>query len=395
MADPEGGPGRGTNVTSAMNTNVANGALLVVSLTLALLIGETGLRLTGYRPGNPLERIINHYDAYLGYRMVPGMHELIPGPGGVYAVDTLSLGFDDGIGFRDDGITPPVDSVFIGDSFVWGYGVELADSISERYEALTGKDAANLGLTSWTSPTQYARVFAKYAVPLNPHFVFMEALVENDFGDGPNFAAWQASGTAKSYPEWMTDRVMHYDPDSWSYRVRRFLYDHSALARFISDRVQFGIRTPDPAGESSVEHVISGGLDLWLDKHEISALPAVPEQVGFFRAALADSRATAARHGIELIVFIVPTKEMVYQDLFAEPALRIAIDWRYESLKQLLDEMDIAHVDLLPALRAAAIEGPQLYFGRDTHWTAAGHGVAAHVLQDYLATHCAQGRCTP
>ena len=98
-----------------MNTNVANGALLVVSLTLALLIGETGLRLTGYRPGNPLERIINHYDAYLGYRMVPGMHELIPGPGGVYAVDTLSLGFDDGIGFRDDGITPPVDSVFIGD----------------------------------------------------------------------------------------------------------------------------------------------------------------------------------------------------------------------------------------------------------------------------------------
>lgn len=382
-----------------MKTFLANAALLVVSLALALAAGEGALRLTGYQPGNPLERIINHRDDFLGYRMVPGTHESVPGPGGVYAADIVALGFPDGIGFRDDGITPPVDSVFIGDSFVWGFGVELADSVSERYEALTGRDAVNLGMTSWTSPTQYERILERYALPLKPRVVFMEALVENDFGDGPNFAAWQSSGTEKSYPEWMTDRVMHYEPDAWTYRARRFLYDHSALARLASDRVQFGLSNPDPAAERGVEHVTAGGLDLYLDAGEIAPPPAVPEQVAVFRTALRDARAAAARAGVGLVVFIVPTKELVYQDRFTDPALRAAVDWRYQALRELLDETGIAHVDLLPALRSAAADGPQLYFARDTHWTAAGHDVAARALRDWYAARCpagaAPGPCPP
>ena len=368
-----------------MKTVLANVALLVASLVLALLVGEAGLRLTGYQPGNPLERLINHRDDFLGYRMIPGMHETIPGPGGIYTVDTVDLGFDDGIGFRDDGIARPVDSVFIGDSFVWGYGVELADSLSERFEALTGRDAVNLGMTSWTSPTQYARVLGKYGVPLKPRYVFMEALIDNDFGDLPNFAAWELARTGKSYPEWMTDRVMHYEPDAWSYRIRRFLYDHSALGRLVSDRVQFGLREPDLPGESSVVHVTADGLDLYLDKRQFPASGPDPEQISLFRRALLASQETAARNGIELVVFVIPTKEMVYQDRFPDPAERAKVDWRYTVIRQLLDETGIAYVDLLPPLRAAAAEGQQLYFARDTHWTARGHDLAARELQAFVA----------
>lgn len=379
-----------------MKSYVANASLSVASLVVALVACEVGLRLTGYLPGNSLERLINHPDPYLGYRMVPGMHETIPGPGGVYTADTISIGSGDGVGFRDDGVTSPVDSVFIGDSFVWGYGVELADSISERYETLTGRDAVNLGMTSWTSPMQYARILGKYGIALQPRYAFMEALVENDFGDGPNFVAWLGSGTSKSYPEWMTDRVMHYDPDTWNYRIRRFLYDQSALGRFVSDRVQFSSGEADQPGASGVEHVTAVGLDLYLDAHELPAPSTAPDaaQVTMFRAALVESRETAARHGIQLVVFIVPTKEMVYQDRFSAPALRAVVDWRYTALLQMLDELGIAHVDLLPPLRAAATQGPQLYFAHDTHWTAAGHDVAAHVLRDYVAAHCGGGACS-
>lgn len=369
-----------------MKTILVNATLSVVSVLVALLIGEAGLRLTGYLPGNPLERLINHYDADLGYRMIPGMHETIPGPGGVYVADTVSLGFDDGIGFRDDGITLPVHSVFIGDSFVWGYGVNLADSISERFEAITGKDAVNLGMTSWTSPTQYARILAKYGTRLQPRYAFMEALVDNDFGDGPNFSDWEASDTRKSYPEWMTDRVMHYSPDTLNYKIRRFLYDHSALGRFLSDRIQFGIKGPETSAESSLVHVTADGLDLYLNPRELPSASEKPDlrQIALFRLALLQSRDTAAAHGIRLVVFIVPTKEMVYQDRFPDPALRSAADWRYEALLQLLAETGIDHVDLLPLFRAAATHGEALYFSRDTHWTSRGHDLAARALAKFV-----------
>lgn len=370
-----------------MKAALLNLALTLVSLLVGLAICEAGLRVAGFRPGNPFERLINHYDEYLGYHLVPGMHESIPGPDGVYAADIVSLGFDDGVGFRDDGITPPVDSVFIGDSFVWGFGVELPDSVSERYERLTGGDAVNLGMTSWTSPTQYARILAKYGVKLRPKTVFMEALVENDFGDSPNFAAWEASGTAKSYPEWTTDRVMGYQPDSFSYTLRRFLYDHSALARLISDRVHFGFKDPTGTTGNDVLHVIAGGLDLDLDKRELPAPGEMQDggQIAMFRTALEYSKETAEKNGIRLVVFIIPTKEMVYQDRFAYPALRAAVDWRYAALLQLLAQTGIEHVDLLPPLRQVAATGKQLYFAHDTHWNALGHDVAARALAAFMA----------
>ena len=381
-----------------MKTIVANTVLVVVSLLVGLLVVEAGLRATGFKPGNPMERLINHPDTYLGYRMLPGMRETIPGPDGIYTAAIISLDFPDDAGFRDDGINgSPVDSVFIGDSFVWGFGVELADSISERYEQLTGKDAVNLGMTSWTSPTQYARLLDRYGVLLRPKTVFVEALIENDFGDLPNFAAWEASGTAKSYPEWMTDRNMGYKPDTVSYKVRRFLYDHSALGRFVSDRVQFGIKEPARPAEDNIFHVTADGLDLYLDRRN---LPSPGEradaaQIALFRVALEDMRQTAASNGIRLVVFIVPTKEMVYQDRFPDPAMRAAVDWRYEAIRQLVDEEQIAHVDMLPPFRAAAAQGEQLYFAQDTHWTPLGHELAARLLHDYQTANCPQGGCAP
>jgi len=377
---------------------VANLLLALASLVIALLAGEAGLRIAGFEPGNPLERIINHRDGFLGYRMVPGMRESIPGPGGIYVAETVDLGFPDGIGFRDDGITPPVDSVFIGDSYVWGYGVELADSLSERYEALSGGDAVNLGMTSWTSPIQYARILDRYGVPLKPRYAFVEALVQNDFGDLPNFLAWEASGSPKSYPEWTTDRVMRYEPDALSYKLRRFFYDHSALGRLLSDRIQFGLNNPDSPPGGAIARVTADGLDLHLNRAEFpdARAGADPEQVRLFRQALVTMRDTAARAGIRLVVVVLPTKELVYQNRFPDAASRAARDWRYDVLLELLRETGIPHLDLLPVLRAAAADGaPQLYFAEDTHWNARGHDVAARALDDFVRTRCATGGCGP
>lgn len=366
---------------TAVRAWLVNATVAAVSVLVALLLAEGALRVTGFSPGNPLARLINHRDAWLGYRMVPGMRESIQGPGGLYTAETVSLGFPDGIGFRDDGIQPPVDSVFIGDSFVWGYGVELADTVSERYERLVGRDAVNLGMTSWTSPTQYERILSRYGAPLRPKIAFVEALVENDFGDLGNFADWSVSGTEKSYPEWMTDRVMQYSPDTLSYRLRRFLYDRTALGRFIADRVQFGMGDQVSPAARGLVHVTGPALDLWLDPRQLAGAEPDSAQVARFRAALQALQQTAAQNGIRLIVFVVPSKEMVYQDRFTDPSLRKAIDWRYAALLELLPAAGIEQVDLLAPLRAAAARGEQVYFDFDTHWTPRGHEIAAQVLR--------------
>ena len=75
---------------------------------------------------------------------------------------------------------------------------------------------------------------------------------------------------------------------------------------------------------------------------------------------------------------------MGYQDRFPDPEGRAAVDWRYTALRQLLAGTGIEYVDLLPPLRAAA-GGGQLYFARDTHWTARGHEVAAQALAHFVA----------
>jgi hypothetical protein len=241
-------------------------------------------------------------------------------------------------------------------------------------------------MTSWTSPTQYARVLAKYGTRLQPRYAFMEALVENDFGDVTNFAAWEASDTDKSYPEWMTDRVMRYSPGTLTYKIRRLLYDHSALWRFSSDRFEFGINNPEASADSNVVHVTADGLDLYLNPRELPSAAEGPDagQIALFRLALLHSREKALANGIRLVVFIVPTKEMVYQDRFPDPALRAAADWRYDALLRLLAETGIDHIDLLPLFRAAAARGEALYFGHDTHWTPRGHELAARALADFV-----------
>ena len=96
---------------------------LFIGVLLLLIICEIGMRAIGLQPGNPFERLINHYDSYLGYRMIPGMKENIKGPNDIYNVEIVSLGFEDDIGFRDNELKKPVIWHFLRglhDLGIWG-----------------------------------------------------------------------------------------------------------------------------------------------------------------------------------------------------------------------------------------------------------------------------------
>jgi hypothetical protein len=94
--------------------------------------------------------------------------------------------------------------------------------------------------------------------------------------------------------------------------------------------------------------------------------------------------------GIELLVVLAPKKHTVYGPLLAAPPGDPEAG--AQSLRRIASGLAAARVpvvDLTAPLRAAAAAelaaGRYIYFLDDTHWNAAGIGVAARVIAPYLA----------
>ena len=370
-----------------MKSFIVNTILLGTGFIVALLLGEVILRVAGYGAGNPYDRLLNNNDVYVGYRMIPGDSESIDGPDGVYEVDIVSLGlFDDERGFRDDGLQGTAESLFFGDSFVWGFGVQIEDSVSEQYERLSGKDAVNLGMTAFTSPTQYYRLFRYYAPKLRADHAFFGFFLGNDFSDSIEFDRWLLSGKNISYPEWRTRDIRGVGGRSLTSRIRRNAYKHSVLWRFIADRVDFGLASGRRSGQE-VYPIETDDLDLVLSANQILTSIGKNEEleVTLVRRALRGIVRTGELNRTRPFVFVIPTKELVYQSYFPDGTYEQTEDARYRVMLDLLDESGIDYIDLLPTFRKAVASGSQqLYFRQDGHWNAAGHALAARAIYDYM-----------
>ncbi len=366
-----------------MRAFLQNTLLIGLSCLVALVLVEIALRLAGQSPGNPFERLLNNPDDLVGYRMIPGAKEDIAGPAGIYKVAIVPVERDTGRGFRDDGFdNTSADSLFFGDSFVFGFGVELSDSVSEQYQNLAGAPAVNLGMTAFTSPTQYARLFAEYGPRLGARRAFFGLFIGNDLGDSENFDTWLLTDKSVSYPEWRTRQIRGIRKDSWPLRMRMLAYQHTALWRTLADRIDFGFSGREKPHRQVVEYQ-DDALDLVFSKDQLvtDLGPTGVRQAELVRRALRDIRRTGQATGTIPLVFVIPTKELVYQELLASGGEERVSDARYATSLQLLREAEVEFVDLLPVFRRAVAQGAdQLYFRVDGHWTPAGHRLAAEAI---------------
>ena len=371
-----------------MKSLLTNAMLLCCSFAVALLAGEVILRMAGYGAGNPYNRLLNNNDEYVGYKMIPGDQEFIDGPDGVYKVDIVSLNVsDDDRGFRDDGRDGPAGSLFFGDSFVWGFGVEIEETVAEQFERISGEDAINLGMTAFTSPAQYYRLFRFYAPRFGAEYAFFGFFIGNDFGDSVTFDRWLLSGKQQSYPEWRTRDIRGLTGTSSINRLRRAAYKHSVLWRTIADRVDFGFSSGATSSDETFQ-IQTDDLDLVLNSGQVGlALDANSElsRTLVFRA-LRQIKRTGKAARTRPVVFIIPTKELVYQSYYPDDhELRNAQDARYVTVLEVLEEVGLEYIDLLPVFREAVKNGAeQLYFREDGHWNPAGHALAAAELYRYI-----------
>ncbi len=72
------------------------------------------------------------------------------------------------IGIRDDRNIEKAEIVVLGDSFIYGNGVEKEDTFSHYLEEISGKTVANLGVQADYPPNQYIRL--KLLVLLLQHY---------------------------------------------------------------------------------------------------------------------------------------------------------------------------------------------------------------------------------
>ena len=103
---------------------------------------------------------------------------------------------------------------------------------------------------------------------------------------------------------------------------------------------------------------------------------------------LQQSQSLCNQQQIEFLVVNVPTKFRVYRDLCMPGKDSKRGRWHLNDLPDRLDQWcaaaGIEYLDLTPALKSAAEEGPLVYFAEDGHWTAHGHAVVADEIAGFL-----------
>jgi hypothetical protein len=369
-----------------------NVALALCGLVVGLLLGEIALRLFGnYLPDGlkyslgaarfiAQKRGIFVPDVYLGTKCSPNISAYVDGhPDFSYRVNTISLGFAD-IGFRDDGIDGKPYAVALGDSFVWGEGVNSDQTWVERLEKETGFDFANLGVNAYGS-LQEERMLEKYGLALKPKLVLW-AFFPNDFRDNTAFE----KAAKKGLP---TEKVASYQ-DDWlkdvdaSLRKQSLAYNLLALPLAAED--SDGDNWERAKSYKSQRLDIMFSIDYWRKRLDLSQ-DDISHGWDLTQRALLQAKELTEQNGVTLVVVLIPFKEQTYwpiaSKLVEDPGL-YDVDKPGELVRNWCEEQGIRYVDLYPVFREHAQQEEQLYFRYDSHWNSQGHTLAAQTVRDYL-----------
>ena len=104
-------------------------------------------------------------DPYLGRTLRPGIARPMYWNGHVWRHEANADGYR---GPRLD----RADAVFLGDSMIYGHGVEAAQTVPARFEAVSGLASANLGQQG-TCPVQALELLRRKGLKLRPRYVFL------------------------------------------------------------------------------------------------------------------------------------------------------------------------------------------------------------------------------
>ena len=303
-------------------------------------------------------------DRHIGYSMRPDCHALTYWNGYWWRHDTNDAGF------RGPALDH-AEAVFLGDSMIYGHGVETDQTVPARIQALSGLPTANLG-ESATALVQSSILLRRKGLRLRPKVVFV-CSHPNDLDDNRELYEDPELRRFLSEPDYLP---VVKERDLWP----RPWYD---LFELWSRRLALPLRSSGLAG-TLAKAAWNGTLKLrrggepvvskpFLPPDEYVALPFAPVLPGagekdalewrVHRRAVATIHRLADGIGARVVLF-----DIGYPTAFSR------------AIEDLARDEGVGYSPAGRAILARARAGEEMYLRDDGHWTPAGSGAMAREL---------------
>jgi len=289
----------------------------------------------------------------------------------------------DALGFRNRRIVTPSDVVVLGDSFIYGHGAELEDTVGAQLERILGRPVANLGRQgdcAW----QEAYLLSTHIETYRPrHVVYFYS--ENDITD---LSAYLSEAQMRAFIATPVDRIA-YPPRMdvaaalrererwlaqrpWYWRLKNRLYVVRAW-RWLEWSQRTARRASSPAtavpAPAPATAAPAGRVPDARSAPAASPRPVIAEgdaqSIGwqYTRKAIAYMQYVAEGHGARLLVVPITPKNPRH----------------HEIVRAIADERS------LPFLDTSAMPGnPSLWLPGDSHFSPAGARRMAEMVAERL-----------
>lgn len=269
----------------------------------------------------------------------------------------------DAYGFRNPHDRAHADVVLLGDSMVYGHGLEQPDTIAQRLENDLGRPVANLGVQGASIHQEY-QILARWIATLEPRWVFVFFLY-NDVEDLTAYLTHDEMMAFVQAPADATD-VVYFD----------------AAARVDPGGLDAVLRGSYAARALRVLARLVARQLPWSTHAEAATLP--PAFVGnpamalalvFHESALRRMNALAQQHGARFVNVMIHTGQPGPEAFFEDVLGRFCA------------ANDIPVLSLRDSFVAAEARGDRLFLERDGHYSAAGAALAARQVADWILAH--------
>lgn len=350
--------------------------LLVSATSLLVSLGVLELYLR-YFPHTLPRALANHVASayHTGpsgiYRYAPELHMRLMHPSheqSMYFNGHRWRHRTDSRGFRNPAERPTASVVLLGDSIVYGHGVEEVSTIRHHLEAILGRPVANLGIQGSSIHEEY-QVLKTFALGLRPRHVFLLFLA-NDIDDLGNLTEAELSAFLATA---VTDHVTPYfhprtSREGWAARahvtVESWWDDLSVVKAFGFLLGAVPVRWSAPAEASEAD---------WATLSSLGAGSAL--KMRFHLHALRKMQDLADRHGFAFV------NVFTYTGLIPHEAA-------YERIQDAFCRTHgIGFLSLRPAFVEAARSGETLFLEEDGHLSDNGARLAARLLAQYVDHH--------
>lgn len=265
----------------------------------------------------------------------------------------------DALGFRNRTLSIPADIVLLGDSYIYGHGLDFGSTVGAILEGLTRMSVANLARQG-DCPLQQAYLVTEFLPVFRPRYVFY-FFFENDIADLYVFlddAALQAFvdrpladihyGHRLDPAQALREREERLGQRPLLTRVKQSSYVYRA-GRWL--RWQLGLREAAAAPRRSIPEATDERSLAWR----------------YTEKAILYMRAVAQRHDARFVIVPITPLTPRYREILRRIAIQAGIDF--------IDTLALTGVD------------PSLWLPEDGHLSPAGARRFAELAAAYVAAH--------